>query len=194
MDRLRAVLSTAAAARVSLRALDDPLFVSQAADDSAWGAAGREHADAAGHPQSGLEAHWRRRPYAANLRPAWRNHRAALLPAFHHRSSGPGLVRQRAAQAGHDALPAVRALEPGLHAGAVELSGAGGALLRHANAGLRLVSRLRGFRSVLRIHGGEAGEETGCQPAVGLAGDPPAPRYSPACLGPSVGLRLLALA
>ena len=77
------------------------------------------------------------------------------LPYFLLSTTGPLIqawfVRERF-KAGRDRLPALFALESRFHARAVELSGAGRAVSRDANTGLRMVRRLRGVRPVLRRH------------------------------------------
>src|SRR5205807_4094101 len=99
-----------------------------------------------------LETGWRGRSHVAHFRSSRRDHRAALLPAVHYRPFGSGVVRARTRGAGGYALPALCAVQSGLDAGAVELSGPGGTIPGDANAGLRLVGRIFGIRSVMRVH------------------------------------------
>src|ERR1700730_8466686 len=121
-----AVLPTAAPVGISIRTLVDPVSAAENSDDGASGAAGGKHPHVAGHPQHGLETGGRGRSHIAHFRSSRRDHRTALLPAVHHWAFGAGLVRARTGGAGGYALPALCALQSGLDAGAVELSGARG--------------------------------------------------------------------
>ena len=122
--------------------------VDAGAGEAAHRAAARLAGRAADHPGGALEAGRRREPVVADPGHAGRDDRAALLPAVDDQPDGAGVVL--AGAAGSEPVPAVRAVEPGVDAGAGRLPVPARALGAHARAGDRLVGRLRALRRALR--------------------------------------------
>ncbi len=84
----------------------------------------------------------------ADPRPARRDHRPAVLPAVDDEPAGAGVVRARASR--REPVPAVRAVESRVDAGARRLSVPARAVGADAHAGARLVGRLCALRRPVR--------------------------------------------
>src|SRR6266568_1213960 len=91
--------------------------------DPAFGAVDTLPGVPADRAQRRLEAHRVGGTGLAHPRVARCNHRLAVLPAFHHRSTHTGVVCP--GEAGRDALPLIRTVESRLDAGLAQLPGAG---------------------------------------------------------------------
>src|SRR5581483_8507397 len=148
VDRVHAVLPGAAAPRLLLRARRDTLADVAAAEDRPLAAARRGARRDAALGERGVEAARGRGPDAAHPGTARRDDRPSLSGPLDDGAAGAGVVRARAAR--RLALSPVRAVEPGIHARAGELSGAGRAVRADARADRGLVGRLRGVRAAVR--------------------------------------------
>ena len=122
-------------------------------------------------------AHWKplghREPVVADPRPARRDDRPAVFPAVDDEPAGAGLVRAGASR--REPVPAVRAVEPRVDAGARRLSVPARAVGADAHAGVGLVGRLRALRRSLRrrrlVEPG-ASARNAVASRVGLASEP----------------------
>ena len=117
-------------------------------------------ARAADRARRALEADGHREPVVADSRPARRDDRTALLPAVDDEPAGAGVVRARASR--HESVPAVRAVEPRVDAGARRLPVPARALGADAHAGARLVGRLCALRRAVRC--GRPGRASSLRP------------------------------
>ena len=148
LDDLPGVLPERPPGRLRLYRLDHPPAGAEETGVAAYRPAGRQPGRAADHRRRLLEAVGRRRPGAAHPRTAAGHDRPALPPAVDHRAAGTGLVRAHLPRC--RALPAVRAVEPGLDARPAVLPCRDRAMGEHGRAVMGLVGRLLRVRPAVR--------------------------------------------
>ena len=139
LDHVPRLLSDGAARGLCVRRLRRAPARRARAGEVAHAAARRVRRAASDRSRRLLEADRRRESVVADPGPARGDHRAAVLPAVDDEPAGPGLVRARAAR--REPVPAVRAVESRVDAGARRLPVPVRAVDADALAGDRLVGR-----------------------------------------------------
>ena len=148
VDDVPRLLSDRAARGICVLRPDGPQDAATRAGQAAHRAARRVARRAADHSGRALEARRQRESVMADPRNADRHDRSSLFPPFDHEPAGAGVVCPGAS--GQKPVPAVRAVESRLDAGAARLPVRGRATRPDARSGDRLVAGLRAVRRAVR--------------------------------------------